>query len=540
MTSRSTISFRVVGLGRTGRSLIKALDGTNWEYDGGYGRLDDPTDAAVNVDAVFVAVPDDAITDVARAVTPTSAVLIHLSGAKTLDVLAPHEHRASVHPLVSLPDPETGSARLRGGAVFAVAGHHLASEVVEALGGRAIEVDERHRSLYHAGAVVAANHLVVLCAQVERIAERLGVPVELYWALMTSTLANVEKGGALRALTGPAARGDTDTIEAHLRALAELGSGEAALYRVMAAGASELGRIAGNEPAGAGALEVVKTVAELRRILDRHRIAGRSVGFVPTMGYLHDGHASLMRAAAAGNDIVVASIFVNPLQFAPDEDLESYPRDLDHDRSVAAANGVDVLFVPTAAEMYPNGTVLTQVSVSELSERWDGASRPTHFAGVATVVAKLFSIVGSCRAYFGEKDFQQLAIIRRMAEDLSMPVAVIGCPIVREDDGLAMSSRNVYLAPEDRAAAVVLRRALAAGERAIDSGETDPAAVADAMRSVVDAEPRARLDYVAVVDPATLETPPVIRSETRLLIAAYLGDTRLIDNCPVRSADESS
>ncbi len=289
-----------------------------------------------------------------------------------------------------------------------------------------------------------------------------------------------------------------------------------------------------------GGIDVVKTIAATRRITNEHRAAGRSVGFVPTMGYLHDGHGSLMRAAAADNDVVVASIFVNPLQFAPDEDFESYPRDLDHDRSVASNNGVDVLFVPSAAEMYPHGAVLTTVSVSELSERWDGASRPGHFDGVATVVSKLFNIVGACRAYFGEKDFQQLAIIRRMAADLSMPVEVVGCPIVREPDGLAMSSRNVYLAPEDRSAAVVLRLALDAGDRAVRNGETDPAVVAAAMRSIVDDEPRARLDYVAVVNPATLETPSVIESETRLLIAAYLGDTRLIDNCSVRSTDDSS
>ncbi len=291
----------------------------------------------------------------------------------------------------------------------------------------------------------------------------------------------------------------------------------------------------GNEPTDTRDIPVVTTISELRAITASHRSAGRSVGFVPTMGYLHDGHGSLMRVARADNEIVVASIFVNPLQFAPDEDLDAYPRDLERDRSVAAANGVDLLFVPTAGEMYPHGEVLTTVAVSDLSQRWDGESRPTHFTGVATVVAKLFNIVGPCRAYFGEKDFQQLAIITRMAADLSMPVDVVGCPIIREPDGLAMSSRNVYLSPEDRAAAIVLRRALDAGEFAIVGGETDPTAVAAAMEAVVHDEPRARLDYVAVVDPATLETPPVIGSETRLLIAAHLGATRLIDNCSVRS-----
>ncbi|MDH3296127.1 MAG: pantoate--beta-alanine ligase [Acidimicrobiia bacterium] len=286
--------------------------------------------------------------------------------------------------------------------------------------------------------------------------------------------------------------------------------------------------------------QLVTTIAELRSLLDRHRAAGRSIGFVPTMGFLHDGHGSLMRAADHDNDIVVVSIFVNPLQFAPDEDLASYPRDLDHDREVARSNGVDLLFVPAVEEMYPQGEVLTSVSVAELSARWDGASRPTHFTGVATVVSKLFNIVGTCRAYFGRKDVQQLAIIRRMVADLSIPVEVVGCPIIREHDGLAMSSRNIYLSAEDRAAAVVLRRALDAGEQALYAGERDPAAVAKVMTDVVAAEPRARIDYVAVVDPLTLATPDRIGAETQLLIAAFLGQTRLIDNAAVRTRPESS
>ena len=275
---------------------------------------------------------------------------------------------------------------------------------------------------------------------------------------------------------------------------------------------------------------LLTTIAELRTSLDDHRARGATVGFTPTMGYLHDGHGSLMRAARADADVVVASIFVNPLQFAVDEDLGSYPRDLDRDLELAGTNGVDVVFAPDVDEMYPNGPVLTTVSVAELSSRWEGASRPTHFDGVATVVAKLFNIVGPCRAYFGEKDYQQLAVIRRMVADLSAPVEVIGCPIIREPDGLAMSSRNVYLSPEDRAASVVLRRALEAGRGAAAGGATEPAAVVAAMTRVVEAEPRAQLDYAAAVDPDTLEVPDRLGAEARLLIAARLGRTRLIDN----------
>lgn len=244
MSSTSTVSYRVIGLGRAGRSLIRALAGTNWKYAGGYGRHDDPSQAAAGVDVVFIAVPDDAIAETACAIKPSSAVVVHLSGAKTLEVLEPHDHRASMHPLVSLPDPVTGAARLRDGATFAVAGHSRASDAVAVLGGRPISVDERHRSLYHATAAIAANHLVVLCAQVERLAQHIGVPVERYWDLMTATLENVERVGPLRALTGPAARGDAETIDAHIQAIEEVGPDEVDLYRTLADHAAELGRMA--------------------------------------------------------------------------------------------------------------------------------------------------------------------------------------------------------------------------------------------------------------------------------------------------------
>ncbi len=275
------------------------------------------------------------------------------------------------------------------------------------------------------------------------------------------------------------------------------------------------------------------TIAGFRAALDAARAEGKVVGFVPTMGYLHDGHASLMRAAAESCDLVAASIFVNPLQFAPTEDLSSYPRDLERDTEIAVDAGVTHLFTPSVDEMYPFGPVLTTVSVAEVSAPWEGATRPTHFAGVATVVAKLFSIVGPCRAFFGEKDFQQLAVIRRMVADLSIPVDVVGCPIVREPDGLAMSSRNTYLEGADREAAIVLRRALDAGLEAIGAGGRDPEAVMTAMAAVVDAEPLATLDYVAAVDAATLQVPPSLEGEVRLLVAAQVGRPRLIDNAGV-------
>lgn len=282
-------------------------------------------------------------------------------------------------------------------------------------------------------------------------------------------------------------------------------------------------------------IRLIPTIEALRAELDNARAAGKRVGLVPTMGYLHDGHGSLMRAARADNDLVVASIFVNPLQFGANEDLSSYPRDLGRDTEISAEAGVDLIFNPSVDEMYPAGPVLSSVSVEALSTQWEGATRPTHFAGMATVVTKLFGIVGTCSAYFGEKDFQQLAIIRRFVADLSIPVDVVGCPIVRAEDGLALSSRNSYLSESERPAASVLNRALRTGAALIDDGETNPAVVMEAMAGVVGEEPLARLDYAALVDPATLEVPERIPSACRLLIAAQVGRPRLLDNLGVNA-----
>jgi pantoate--beta-alanine ligase len=281
-----------------------------------------------------------------------------------------------------------------------------------------------------------------------------------------------------------------------------------------------------------GGVEVVTTAAALRTALDVVRHDGGTVGLVPTMGYLHDGHVSLMDAAVADNDVTATTIFVNPLQFAPTEDLAAYPRDLAGDTARCEAAGVGVLFTPSVEEMYPV-PMQTTVSVAGITETMEGASRPSHFAGVATVVAKLFALAGPCRAYFGEKDFQQLAVVRTMARDLSFPVEVVGCPTVREPDGLAMSSRNAYLTPEERAAAPVLHRALQAGADAVRAGERDPAVVRGLLAGMVDAEPLAELDYAAVVDAATLEVVDPLVGEVRLLTAARFGRARLLDNVGV-------
>ena len=280
-------------------------------------------------------------------------------------------------------------------------------------------------------------------------------------------------------------------------------------------------------------IEVHETIADLRSALDTARRAGKSVGLVPTMGALHAGHASLIGRAASDCDVVVTTIFVNPLQFGANEDLSAYPRSLAADIFLADENGSTLVFAPSVEEMYGAGTHTTVSVDGPLTEVLEGASRPSHFDGVATVVAKLFAIVGECRAYFGEKDFQQLAVVRRMAADLSLPVEVIGCPTIRSADGLALSSRNAYLDPDERRAAPVLHRALVAGADCVRAGEVDPAVVVDAMTRTVAAEPRFRLDYAAVVDAATFATPDPLHGELRLLAAAHLGKARLIDNLGV-------
>lgn len=278
---------------------------------------------------------------------------------------------------------------------------------------------------------------------------------------------------------------------------------------------------------------IVDTIAAARALLDQARADGKTVGLVPTMGFLHDGHVSLMTAAATDCDVVMTTIFVNPLQFAAGEDLDDYPRDLERDSQRCEEAGVGVLLVPSVDEMYPT-PILTEVSVPELVGVLDGISRPTHFQGVATVVSKLFNIAGPCRAYFGEKDWQQLQIVSRLAIDLSFPVTVVGCPIVREPDGLAMSSRNVYLEGEHRPAARALSRALRAGVDAVADGETDAGRVQQLVADVLTAEPLAEPDYAAVVDAGTLRPVEVIGENVRILVAAKVGPARLIDNTDAR------
>ncbi|MCI6925694.1 MAG: pantoate--beta-alanine ligase [Butyricicoccus porcorum] len=276
-------------------------------------------------------------------------------------------------------------------------------------------------------------------------------------------------------------------------------------------------------------MTIVKTTEEVRAQVKAWRAQGLTVGLVPTMGYLHEGHQSLIARSVAENDRTVVSDFVNPIQFGPTEDLATYPRDIDRDAALCESTGADLIFHPEAEEMYAPD-FCTYVDMDHLTKGLCGKTRPIHFRGVCTVVSKLFHIVQPDRAYFGQKDAQQLAVIRRMVRDLNMPLEIVGCPIIREEDGLAKSSRNTYLSAEERQAALCLSRGLNKGRAAIEAGETDAAKVRQIITEEIEAEPMSRIDYVEIVDWNNLE--PVDSTEGSILaaVAVYIGKTRLIDN----------
>jgi pantoate--beta-alanine ligase len=276
-------------------------------------------------------------------------------------------------------------------------------------------------------------------------------------------------------------------------------------------------------------MKICKTIDEMRATSRAVRHSGKRLGLVATMGALHDGHLSLVRAAKMKCDAVAASIFVNPLQFGPNEDLAKYPRTFDRDVQLLENESVDILFAPAPDEMYPPGAV-TYVTVEGLSERLCGKSRPGHFRGVATVVAKLFHIVEPDLAFFGQKDAAQVAIIRRMVRDLNLPVEIAVCPIVREPDGLAMSSRNAYLSAQERKGATVLNRSLSEVKKQFDQGERDSTRLIEAAKKVLAQEPTVRLDYFEIVDPSTLDCLPNLTGTALVAVAAFAGSTRLIDN----------
>lgn len=275
-------------------------------------------------------------------------------------------------------------------------------------------------------------------------------------------------------------------------------------------------------------MKIVGTVKEVREQVKEWKKQGLSVGLVPTMGYLHEGHKSLMEAAGKDNDKVVVSIFVNPMQFGPTEDLATYPRDLDHDAALCESVGVDLIFHPEAEEMYEKD-FCSFVDMTGLTEGLCGKTRPIHFRGVCTVVNKLFNIVTPDHAYFGQKDGQQLAVIKRMVRDLNMDIEIVGCPIVREEDGLAKSSRNTYLSPEERKAALILSKTVALGKE-LAKTEKDANKVVEAMKKNIETEPLAKIDYVEAVDALSMAPVEKLEGTCMLAMAVYIGKTRLIDN----------
>lgn len=274
-------------------------------------------------------------------------------------------------------------------------------------------------------------------------------------------------------------------------------------------------------------MEIITTIENIRSIVNHWKDKGYSIGFVPTMGYLHDGHAALIDQARKDNDKVIVSIFVNPTQFGENEDLNSYPRDINRDKSLCEAHKADIIFSPTSDEMYHDRKAF--VNIVELSDTLCGISRPIHFKGVCTVITKLFNIIQPTNAYFGEKDAQQLAIIRKMVYDLNFPVNIIGVPIVRESDGLAKSSRNTYLSSEERKAATILYKAIQEGKQCIKRGASADSII-NVMTNIVNTEPLAKIDYISVVDANTMQPVHEITSPVLVAMAVYIGSTRLIDN----------
>ncbi|MBZ9625112.1 pantoate--beta-alanine ligase [Clostridium sp. FP2] len=276
-------------------------------------------------------------------------------------------------------------------------------------------------------------------------------------------------------------------------------------------------------------MKTVKTILEVRNQVQAWKKEGYSIALVPTMGYLHEGHASLIKRAASENEKIVVSIFVNPIQFGPGEDLDSYPRDLDRDTILCESAGANLIFTPEVSEMY-YVDALTNVSVNGLTNGLCGAKRPGHFDGVCTVVSKLFNIVLPDKAYFGEKDAQQLAVIKRMAHDLNFPIEIIGCPIVREEDGLAKSSRNNYLSSKERKAALILHKSLTKGKELLSAGEKSAELLKELIKNELESEVLAKIDYIEVVDALSLTAIDIVDKPILVAIAVYIGKTRLIDN----------
>jgi pantoate--beta-alanine ligase len=530
-------ALAVIGRGRAGGALFASAERAGLAAE--HAGREEAVAACRRAEVALLCVPDAAIAEACEAIAqavPPLRLVGHVSGATGLDALKPARRRGaevfSLHPLQTIPDSDTDLT----GAPCAVSASSqealtFAARLGERLGMRPFHVPEDARATYHAAASIASNLLVALEESASDLLSRAGIrdARELLAPLVLRSAANWADRGP-RALTGPIARGDRETVERHLTALREAAPDLVPLYEALAERAWS---IAAGATARSG-MRIVRSKKELREALEPARRADRTIGLVPTMGALHEGHASLLRAARRQCEVVVMSLFVNPAQFAPGEDLESYPRDETRDAEAARAEGVDLLYAPSADEVYPPGFAtgvevgggLTDVLCGAPESRGSG-----HFRGVTTVVAKLLNAVAPDVAFFGQKDAQQAIVIRRMARDLDYPVRIEVLPTVREPDGLAMSSRNAYLSAEERRRATALVRALRAAEKAAAAGETRPeAALARAREELEKAgiEP----EYLEARDAEDL-TPARSLSNGRpvlVAVAARVGKARLIDN----------
>lgn len=580
----------VVGAGRVGAVLASALRAAGHSIVGASAvsqdsrdRVDallpgvpvlEVPDVVERAELVLLTVPDDALAGLVQGIADTGGwqagqIVVHTAGRFGTDVLAPAQRAGAIpvalHPAMTFTGTSIDLARLVG-CPFAVTAPApvlpIGQALVVEIGGEPVALPEAARPLYHAALAHGANHLVTLVTQAMRVLGRAGVdePGLYLGPLLTAALDGTLRDGEL-ALTGPVLRGDAGTVAEHVATLAEIAAEDAGLsdlppaYRTLARVTTQRAWSAGRltdssaqllldavseapavdvparpaadddaaQPAPSPVL--VRTRADLREVLDRQR-GTRAV--VMTMGALHEGHLDLVREARRRADHVVVTIFVNPLQFAPGEDLEAYPRDLEADLAKVAGVGADVVFAPDPQTMYPNGDPRVRVDPGPVASVLEGGTRPTHFAGVLTVVLKLLHLTRPHVALFGHKDAQQLALVRAMVRDLDVDVEVVGVPIRREADGLAMSSRNAYLSDADRSAALALSAAFKAARAAAGGGVEQ---VLAAARERLAAEPGVRLDYLELVDPGTMEPVPAGASGPSLLVvAAWVGTTRLIDN----------
>ncbi|GAA2760514.1 pantoate--beta-alanine ligase [Actinopolymorpha rutila] len=542
-------SLAVIGAGRTGGSVTPAARAAGLDV-----RVGTRGTAAVTAggsDITLLCVPDESISAVCAEVataTDLPAYVGHVSGATGLDALEPAARRGAqifrLHPLQTIPAPGTSLA----GVPAAVTGSSpAAAEVARTLARRLgmvpFDLAEEHRAAYHAGAVLASNFVLTLAETAADLLTRAGVKDAraALTPLLLSTAANWAGAGPA-ALTGPIARGDEETVRAHQAALAGLAPELLPAYTALADRTRAVAAVAAYKNQGGTPVstpKIVRTREELRAALAPARRAGTRIGLVPTMGFLHEGHASLLRAARERCDVVVMSLFVNPTQFGPNEDLAAYPRDEAADLAMAAAAGVDLVYAPAADHVYPPGFATTVEVGGELTNVLcgDPARRgAAHFRGVTTVVAKLLNAVGPDVAFFGQKDAQQAIVVRAMARDLELPVEIAVLPTVREPDGLAMSSRNVYLTAEERIRARALNQALTvAADTARTAGEGSAIRDALAAAGKVLADAGIEPEYLEARDAENLTVAERFGDRPVLIaVAARVGRARLIDNVVVQ------